>query len=182
MQKRHGAVITGVLREVVTEGMIRELIVKRPPKHFQNNDGRWFRKHYPDAWASVQPQEIDFIEMYFVLFDGTFAKWFFSKLFERPEFLHSQSDWGPDLMWCGAAHDWSTNRSSCVFVPVVSIHYDTKTLSVANAKSTKKITDAVWREPTKTWAKSQPYKKWMEYSSEFVKNRLKMRDYKKTKN
>ena len=46
------------------------------------NDGGWFREHNPVAWASVQPQERDFIEMGIVLFDGAFAKWFFSKLFE----------------------------------------------------------------------------------------------------
>ena len=162
IQKRGNAVISSVLREDRHEGMLRELVVDKMHEYWKMNDARWFRRHSPFAWASVQPEQRDFLEMYFVLFDGNFATWFFSKIFGRHVFRHPHSDWGPDKMWCGAAKEWSTQRTPCVFVPIVSVHYDTRTL-----KAYEESSNVEWNEPLVTWSLHQPYKKWLKYSKRY---------------
>ena len=165
IQKRGNAVISSVLREARHEGMIRELIAGKMHGYWKMNDARWFRTHRtPFAWASVQPEERDFLEMYFVLFDGNFATWFFSKIFDNQVFRHPRSDWGPDKMWCGAAKEWSTQRTPCVFVPIVSVHYDTRTLKDYEGI----VSNVEWNEPVVAWSLHQPYKKWLKYSERYL--------------
>ena len=64
------------------------------------------------------------VEMNFVLFEGKFANYFFDHILTK-EFIHQPSDWGPDLLWCAAAAEWSS-RTGCNLVPVVSAHEDSR--------------------------------------------------------
>jgi hypothetical protein len=63
--------------------------------------------------------------MYFVVFQGDFAHWFFPHVLTN-EFLSQPSEWGLDLLWCGAAKEYRPPQVSCSLVPVVSVHKDSR--------------------------------------------------------
>ena len=183
VSKRGTAVIAGCLREAVDESMLRQMFSKaKNNQYFQINDGRWFRRHHASDFRRVNGIERPFLEMYLVLFDGRFIKWFFSEIFEEEKHIHKISDWGPDYMWCGAAHDWSHKRVPCVLVPVISLHEDTKKISVIkmqqndsvyhNRTSSKKFSRDAWMNemeyPIKLWKQNPKFAKWFNYSKPFL--------------
>ncbi len=71
------------------------------------------------------PIDVPILEMYFVLYQGDFAHWFFPRVL-TDEFLSQPSCWGLDLLWCGAAKEYIPSQVSCNLVPVVSLHEDSR--------------------------------------------------------
>ena len=123
VNKKGSAVIASPLREALKESMPRHYFYKKKRQWFQINDASWWRKRHKNDFMNINPIQRVFLEQYFVLFDGQFANWFFSKLH-----FDDVLDYGPDFLWCGAADDWSASRIPCVMIPVVSKHDDTRTL------------------------------------------------------
>jgi len=81
-------------------------------------------------FQNIMPKEVPVLEQFFVVFDGMFAQWFFQQILTDATLFRDgkpvQSNWGPDILWCQAAKEWNPVRRSCVIVPVVSQHDDTR--------------------------------------------------------
>jgi len=96
-------------------------------------DGRLFNTPLDKDFQNVRGNPVMALEMFMVLMKSDFALWFFKRALTR-EFLSQNVSWGPDLIWCGAAHDFlkNTNKSSekaplpCSLVTVNVIHLNTK--------------------------------------------------------
>ena len=77
------------------------------------------------------------LEMFMVLMRSDFGIWFFKQVL-TPEFLSQDLDWGPDLMWCGAANDYldrfmvDAGHSACLLVSVNILHRNTRQLIKPN--------------------------------------------------
>jgi hypothetical protein len=130
IERKGNAVISGPLRTVTKEALLRDR---------KNPNEQWFQFHDASEWqnppkgwmwstdlyAGISPIEVPILEMYFVLFQGDFAHWFFPRVL-TDEFLSQPSCWGPDLLWCGAAKEYRPSQVSCSLVPVVSLHEDSR--------------------------------------------------------
>ena len=116
-----------------------EAVIRSPLR--QTLDGpderQWFKFTDGARWKnmeefrSFQSKEIPLLEQYFVMMDGAFAAWFFPQILTTALLKDlsgqpTQSDWGPDILWCGAAREWAPRRTACLLVPVISRHDDTK--------------------------------------------------------
>jgi hypothetical protein len=110
---------------------------------FKFQDGHLWKSNHKDKFNSklyfenVISKEVTMLEQFFVIFDGTFAQWFFQQILTDNTLLRDgkpvQSDWGPDIIWCRAAKVWDPTRKSCVIVPVVSQHDDTRQVVIWNS-------------------------------------------------
>lgn len=124
------SVITGILRQV--DGSIDT----RQWFHFQ--DGHKWKTEFKDMFRLVTPQSVPFLEQFFVMLDGAFAKWFFHRIL-TDAFLFNEdktpvrSNWGPDTIWCGAASEWAPDKTPCLLVPVVAKHRDTRQVTLWNS-------------------------------------------------
>jgi len=128
VERKENAVVSGPLRQSLREAMAYNLNSRRKSdqKSFFHEAHNWVEKDWSaDLFANVMPTEVPIVEMYFVLFDGAFAKYFFDRIL-TPEFVGQSSDWGPDLLWCTAAKEWDDSRPSCYLVPLVSGHEDSR--------------------------------------------------------
>lgn len=167
VQKKGTAVLASPLREALMESMPREIIHYYKRQFFASNDAWWWRRNRKHDFIRVNAIQQPFLEMYFVLFDGDFAHWFFSNIFSRPEYIHEQSDWGPDYMWCGAAQEWDARREPCAFIPVVSFHADTRKIEMSQEQDKVPMTAEDKNAPIRAWAKNETFGRWMEYSREW---------------
>ena len=133
--------IIGAVHENINEQL--GVNYHRPTRqHFKIFDGRWWRAELPETLAV----KIPFIEQGFALMDAKFASWYFKRILKRQylgtakHFLWWEtsyalhlSDFGPDLMWCGAAKEWLarqkfSRRDPCILTTVSSImHMDSRT-------------------------------------------------------
>jgi len=117
------SVVKGPLRQKI-DGRVDE----RQWFHFQ--DGKLWKDTYRTGFENVLPKEVPLLEQFFVVLDGAFAQWFFKQILtDNTLFRHQkpvESNWGPDVLWCKAAKQWNPNRTSCVIIPVVSQHDDTR--------------------------------------------------------
>jgi hypothetical protein len=110
---------------------------------FKFQDGHLWKSNHKDKFNSklyfenVISKEVTMLEQFFVIFDGTFAQWFFQQILTDNTLLRDgkpvQSDWGPDIIWCRAAKVWDPTRKSCVIVPVVSQHDDMRQVVIWNS-------------------------------------------------
>ena len=122
---------------------------------------RWFQLHEAVEWRrpssenwnlelfrNLQPIQVPFLEQYFVVFDGTFARRFFDQVLTE-EFINQSSEWGPDYLWCQAAIEWHSERPGCLLVPVVATHEDTRSIVKGDTyeKSGHKIMHAFQAHP-----------------------------------
>ena len=130
------SVIKGSLRQ----RLFNEVDVRQ---WFKFQDGHLWKSNHKDKFNSklyfenVISKEVTMLEQFFVIFDGTFAQWFFQQILTDDTLLRDgkpvQSDWGPDIIWCRAAKVWDPTRKSCVIVPVVSQHDDTRQVVIWNS-------------------------------------------------
>mmetsp|Transcript_2105 Transcript_2105/g.4759 ORF Transcript_2105/g.4759 Transcript_2105/m.4759 type:complete len:439 (+) Transcript_2105:900-2216(+) len=127
MEKKGESVISGPLRQVVGESVMNWTRTWHSNRQkFQLHEAKyWKSAENATDFESVEPLASGFIEQYFVLLEGDFAAWFFEGVL-TDEFLDQTLDWGPDLMWCGAAADMHPEKPACALVPVVSEHLDTR--------------------------------------------------------
>jgi hypothetical protein len=96
---------------------------------FKFTDGALWKD--TEEFRSFQSKKTPFLEQYFVMMDGAFAAWFFPQILTEALLKDlngqpTQSNWGPDVLWCGAAREWAPRRTVCLLVPVISRHDDTK--------------------------------------------------------
>ena len=122
IEKRANAVISGPLRRTRCD-TDRKM-------EFQFYEACNYESPARPSWAAdmydnVNPVQVPFLEMYFVLMDGKFANFFFN-LALRNKVINKVGTWGPDFAWCSAAQVWDNTRPGCYLVPVVSIHEDTR--------------------------------------------------------
>jgi GR25 family glycosyltransferase involved in LPS biosynthesis len=182
------AVMAAPIREAIDESMTRHWFHHHKRQWYQVNDAMWWRHTRKTEYMITSAVERPFIEMFFVLMDGRFAHWFFSEIFHQHIYIHPGSSWGPDLMWCGAAQEWSKERTPCVVVPVTTFHYDTMGISrhFLNISSPAKYLN----EPIQTWFKNKTFNHWFQYSKTWLEkwcgynpgSSLKKSNYKWVKN
>jgi hypothetical protein len=115
------AVIRSPLRQTMTGPDERQW--------FKFTDGALWKD--TEEFRSFQSKKTPFLEQYFVMMDGAFAAWFFPQILTEALLKDlngqpTQSNWGPDVLWCGAAREWAPRRTVCLLVPVISRHDDTK--------------------------------------------------------
>lgn len=128
-----------------------EAVIRSPLR--QTMDGpderQWFtftdgaRWKITKEFATFQSKEMSLLEQYFVMMDGAFASWFFRQiltdtLLNDLDGQPTQSNWGPDVLWCGAAQEWAPRRTACLLVPVISRHDDTKQVEHWTASSLRR--------------------------------------------
>jgi len=117
------SVIKGPLRQTL-EGHIDER------QWFKFQDGNLWKSERRTDFENILSKETHILEQFFVIMDGVFAQWFFKQILTDTTLLRHgkpvRSNWGPDLIWCGAAKHWDSNRNSCAIIPVVSQHDDTR--------------------------------------------------------
>lgn len=146
-QKAAKSVVTGSARESKREGLISNL---HPGvrQWFRVFDGSWWKQPLN---SDVNFTYTDFLEQYFAVLDGRFAQWYFSRvLTDTVMYLEtgepSESDFGPDVMWCGAAQEWLDSSFSitkyryehpCALVPLVIFHADTRQIAVSGGEMDK---------------------------------------------
>jgi GR25 family glycosyltransferase involved in LPS biosynthesis len=120
------AVIAGAIRESVKESMLRNLAQPRR-QWFQINEAVTWKKEQGvnSTYKTAQGVNVQFVEQYFALLDSSFATWYFPQVL-LDSIVNQPSDWGPDLMWCGAATSWDPSRPPCVLVPLVTLHQDSR--------------------------------------------------------
>jgi hypothetical protein len=134
LDKRDNALVSGPLRQAPDESFLRTKIWEIS-QHYKLHDSRgWKMKNFA-PWSTplfinATVIEVHFLEMYFNVFDGKFAEWFFSQILTK-NFTAQDSCWGPDLLWCPAAQDYAKSngqrgRKGCALVPLVSVHEDTR--------------------------------------------------------
>ena len=146
MERKAEAVIAGPIRQSREEGLWRNRV---PGVQSNNSIGeeQWFQIHQAHHWKRFGPaflsqtkvQEVDFLEMYFTLFAGAFAEFYFGDILVT-KFVQGTSAWGPDEMWCEAAREWvaptspgrkmaGIPRRGCVLVPVTACHEDSRSIA-----------------------------------------------------
>ena len=126
------AVVTGALRQ------IKHGLDTRQWFHIQ--DGYAWKQKMTYKYKTLMGLSMTFLEQFFVLVDGPFAHSFFHRTLTDAFLLDDDgtmvaSDWGLDLLWCGAAQQWSTTRTPCLLVPVVSQHDDTRQIPLWNTSA-----------------------------------------------
>lgn len=98
---------------------------------FHNFDAAVWKEKRRNAFGGIYTEETPVLEQYFVRMDGDFASWLFEQLLTDTLLTTvdgnpAVSDWGPDIIWCGAAKAFSPDQPSCTLVPVISKHDDTR--------------------------------------------------------
>lgn len=110
LDKKGTAVIAGPLRQAPDESFSRTKLWEIS-QHYKLHDSRGWKKKNFAPWSTplfvdVTVIEVHFLEMYFNVFDGGFAQWFFSQVLTT-NFTSQDSCWGPDLLWCPAASEYA---------------------------------------------------------------------------
>jgi len=116
-----------------------EAVIRSPLRQIKDglDQRQWVKFTDAARWKdtvefrTLQSEKMSFLEQYFVMMDGAFAAWFFSQILTEALLTDlngqsTQSNWGPDILWCGAAREWAPRRTACLLVPVISKHDDTK--------------------------------------------------------
>jgi len=178
------AVVLGSVNENVEEQLSFNHGVHR--QYYRIFDGAWWRENIPDI--VVDAVEIPFIEQGFAMMDAKFASWFFRQILKKKylgkvgsnyEYKEFKSDFGPDLMWCGAANEWLSGQFGaahtyrkipCALILKTSIkHVDTRQITETSYEASKQTQEEVSRmerEPLKKYRAD--YKRWFEYSRVFL--------------
>ena len=108
-------VVGGSVHQNVNE-MLEKSDLATYRQWFKVFDGVWWQQNAPD----VLRFDSTFVEQSFVLLDAGFAEWFFRRVLSHQHLMYSyrgreyprESDFGPDLLWCGAAADWLQLRGT----------------------------------------------------------------------
>ncbi len=134
LKQKGNALVAGPLRQAPDESFVR-ISVWEKSQHYKLHDAQGWKKRNFAPWAtslfvSAKPIDVAFLEMYFNVFDGPYAEWFFSQVLKK-NFTDQDSCWGPDFLWCPAAKEYGNStgqgdRMGCALVPFVSVHEDTR--------------------------------------------------------
>ena len=133
LEKRSDAILSGPMRRDVDCASPRSWYpFFRACHHESAQSPGWSQ----DLYDNTIPIELPFLEMSFVLFDAKFANFFFN-LALRPSLINFMSDYPMDNIWCPAAKVFDNSRPSCLFIPIVSTHEDTRTIEVNDELSSE---------------------------------------------
>ena len=126
----------------------RRAVIMSPLRQTLNgtDERQWFTFTDGARWKktnkikTMQAKKVPVLEQYFVMMNGAFAAWFFPQILTDELLTNlngqpTESDWGPDTIWCGAAREWSPRETSCLLVPVISRHDDTKQVELWTSSS-----------------------------------------------
>jgi len=171
-------VISGTVHQNVKEMIDSD---SDPPRQwYWINNGAWWQEQLPN----VLLLETDFVEQAFTLMDSRFAIWFFHQILQEDLVSHraangqvypGESDWGPDLLWCGAAADWlttadiSTLDRPCAISTFPVYHIDDRQRDIHPRAdhSPQEVVGSENREQLELYA--QRFPDWFAYSSNFVR-------------
>jgi hypothetical protein len=202
VEKGGKAVIAGALRQSMDEGLIRTRLaddgdileyggIQRVSgtgftrQYFQYNNAAYWKRSRAEAYLQLQAQPVNFVEQYFALLDTKFASYFFGRILAKK--YEAATSWGPDAMWCGAAHEWfqmqepeqvrlwreaagsaltaaeAGARQPCVLVPLVTNHEDTRQIEkTAGARHGGDTADTLVKLGKKAF--EHDFKEWFAYS------------------
>ena len=134
LKEKGNALVSGPLRQAPDESFAGTSIWDKN-QYYKLHDAQAWKKRGFAPWATRlfvngSAIEVPFLEMYFNLFDGKYAEWFFSQVLTK-NFTEQDSCWGPDFLWCAGAKDYGKStgqgdRMGCALVPFVSVHEDTR--------------------------------------------------------
>ena len=173
------AAVVGAVHENVEEQL--GMNWKKPTRqHFKIFDGRWWSEYL----VGVTANEIPFIEQGFALMDARFAFWFFSQILRNKYLVRRKwlsveanpSDFGPDLLWCGAAREWLLDRKlyrhkPCVLTAFSSIlHTDSQQISEVSFQARDEQTSLqlakMERYPLRRYQRD--FRRWSDFSARFI--------------
>jgi GR25 family glycosyltransferase involved in LPS biosynthesis len=168
LEEKGDALVSGPLREARSESLMRSRI---------NAEIEWYKFHDGKEWKgaessttglfeSVEPVPFPFIERFFVLMQGDYAKWFFSQLL-TDTFISQPSSWGPDSMWCVAANDFDSNKTACNLVPLISLQEDTR--QIVQTSPEKDEERYRRRETLKHFKENPTFARWMRKHAQWIK-------------
>jgi len=171
-------VVGGALRKSVKDGLLTNSKVEARQHFAMFSAPDWIQ--YMDA----EVLELPFIEMFFAVFDAKCARWFFLQIL-TDEYFHGavwtnfyqtealESDFGPDLMWCGAAAEWTkltlSSKRPCLLALVTLEHIDDRQIvsqSVDTGNRRKKAQLSA-QEQAPLIAYRREFSKWFDYSQHF---------------
>ena len=129
LDKKADAIIAGPFRETKESGLLRSREL-RYSNSMNLQSGAVLNQCWSDSFKNTTKIPTMFLEMFFVLLRADFASWFFAQVF-MGEFLDQSADWGPDLMWCGAAHTFNhiqgnVSSSPCSLISINALDRDTR--------------------------------------------------------
>lgn len=158
------AVVAGALRQI-KHGADRR-------QWFQFQDGYTWKKEYARQFSNVQSHSVPFLEQFFVVMDGAFARWFFHRILTDAFLIHEdgspvRSNWGPDTIWCGAAAEWTQDRTPCLLVPVIATHRDTRQVILWNSSAHRKYINMQQNSRYR-----QAFPQWLFYDSSNIAHQL----------
>ena len=162
-----------------TNDMLHQNQGKTTRQWFKIFDGFWWQRNAP----GVVLVETTFVEQAFALIDARFAKWFFEQILTNELLLYTgkdekqhprESDFGPDLLWCGAAAQWLHQMHSvrwsepCGLFTFPIHHTDDRQLGIQAVDRPQNATQLamIEQKPLKLLRKRFP--KWYKYSLHFV--------------
>ena len=155
MQRAGDPIITGFPRESIRSNL--PVAGLTGGDHYILQNGDYWRSGNRNNTVFA---EVDFLEQNTILADSLFLFWFFNQLritrvnddsgetSAMDLFWKYNTDWGPDIMWCAAAHDYIMSKrlsqhhralhsmklfnfsasasasASCVMIPTPVWHYD----------------------------------------------------------
>lgn len=127
-------------KEAVITGTLRQIKHGLDKRQVPNQDAYMWKRDQTQKYKYLTPVSVTFLEQFFVLFDGSFAHSFFHRALTDAFLLDEdgkmvESDWGVDVVWCGAAQQWSTVRTPCLLTPLVIQHDDTRQIPLWNTSA-----------------------------------------------
>jgi GR25 family glycosyltransferase involved in LPS biosynthesis len=132
LDKKADSIIAGPFRETKESGLLRSREL-RYSNSLNLQSGAVLNQYGSDSFKNTTKIPTMFLEMFFVLLRADFASWFFAQVF-MGEFLDQTTDWGPDLMWCGAAHTFNhiqgnVSSSPCSLISINALDKDTRQIA-----------------------------------------------------
>jgi len=137
---KEDSIVAALFRENIEKLLYRARFDLRDRDRRVNfQHGATLNRYVDDSYKTTAKIPTMFLEMYFVLMRVDFAAWFFGQVLTE-EFLGQTVNWGPDLMWCGAAHTSNgmhgpKSSSPCSLVSVNILDNDTKQIKKRSCNS-----------------------------------------------
>lgn len=148
LDKRGSALLAGPLRQVIEQTRLR---IMNYDRYWFNSAENWKNDNTPwsqNLFTAIREIEVPWLEIHFIVMDGKFAEWFWT-LALTDEYIAQQSNWGINHLWCPAAKHYlqlqaqvgggNTSaislKRSCIQVPVISLHENSKQIYKGDAPS-----------------------------------------------
>lgn len=131
MNIKNDALLAAPFYETMEELLYHSNFLEKTLSNFQN--AAVFNRFDDRSFMMNSAIQTMAIEQGFALLSTNFSIWYFSQVL-TDEFLGQVTDWGPDMMWCGAAHSYHMSQmgnyssSVCSLIPLNILHANTKQL------------------------------------------------------